>query len=199
MMVSPASRWGRRPATVLSTTAAGTINQTALGFARRLTKSATELLPTAPSFDSWATESGDTSYTTHWWSWAISRRTMFAPILPSPIIPICMLSLRLRGCFEMAGVVPEQDRSLIEAMLVAERPESGRAEKKVPGPIRREPEPACRQDAKEVPAGEEEDVAGDRAHALHDPIRARADLRRALAIGAAIAKEIPVRSLGVDL
>src|SRR5215470_123382 len=124
MMVSPDSRWGRRLAMVLSTTAAGTINQTALGFARRETKSAAELLPTAPSLASCATDSAERSNTTHWWSRAISRRTMFAPILPNPIIPICIAFLPLRS--EVAGVVPEKDRRLVEAVLVAERAERGR-------------------------------------------------------------------------
>src|SRR5215813_585777 len=119
---------------------------------------------------------------------------MFAPILPSPIIPICMLFSPSCGCREMAGVVPEQDRRLIQAVLVAERPESRRAEEKMSSSVRREPEPPCCQDPKEVSAGEEEDVPGDRAHALHDSIRTRSDRRRALSARAAIPEEVPLRS-----
>src|SRR5678816_1327247 len=100
---------------------------------------------------------------------------MFAPILPSPTIPICIVFSPSGGCFEVTGVVPEQHCRLIPAMLVAERSESCRAEEEVPGPVRREPEPPCRQDPKEVSAGEDKHVPGERAHPLHDAIRPRSD------------------------
>ncbi len=77
---------------VLSTTAAGTISQTARGFASFSTKSASDAAPTAFSFASASTAFGDMSKTTHSWPLLISRRTMFAPIRPSPIIPSCMMN-----------------------------------------------------------------------------------------------------------
>jgi hypothetical protein len=60
------------------------------GFSSFLTRSASEEAPTAFSCVSSSTASGDLSKTTHCWSPWRRRRTMFAPILPSPIIPICM-------------------------------------------------------------------------------------------------------------
>src|SRR5690349_10087256 len=99
MRMSSASRCGRRSAIVASTTAAGTINQTARGFCSCFTKSAREDATTAlfrttssPAF-SWTIFSialGDLSKTTHWWSLRSSRRTMYSPILPRPIMPICI-------------------------------------------------------------------------------------------------------------
>ena len=52
---------------VLSTTPAGTISQTARGFASFLANSASEAVPTAFSFTSSATAFADLSNTTHWW------------------------------------------------------------------------------------------------------------------------------------
>ena len=75
---------------VASTTAAGTISQTARGFSSFFTKSASEEAPTAFSLASSSTAFGDLSKTTHWWPPLSSRRTMLAPIRPSPIIPSCI-------------------------------------------------------------------------------------------------------------
>jgi len=74
----------------LSTTAAGTISHTDLGFSSFFTKSASEEAPTAFSWVSSCTAFGDMSKTTHWWPPWRSRRTMLAPIRPSPIIPSCI-------------------------------------------------------------------------------------------------------------
>src|SRR4029077_12114243 len=88
--MSPASTSGKRSPIDLSTTAAGTINQIALGFSSFFTKSGSEELPVALSLTSSATASGDMSKTTHWWPCRRSLRAMLAPIRPRPIIPSCM-------------------------------------------------------------------------------------------------------------
>ncbi len=75
---------------VLSTTAAGTMSQTARGLSSFFTKSTSEVDPTALSCTSSCTVFGDMSKTTHGWPPLMSRRTMFAPIRPSPIIPSCI-------------------------------------------------------------------------------------------------------------
>ena len=49
-------------------------------------------MPTAFSPTNSFTASGDLSKTTHRWRFFRSRRTMFAPILPRPIIPSSMLT-----------------------------------------------------------------------------------------------------------
>src|SRR5262249_11595876 len=122
---------------------------------------------------------------------------MFAPILPNPIIPICMVFLPLRS--KVAGVVPEKDCGLVEPVLVSERPESGRAEEEVPGRVRSEAEPARREDPEKVSAREEEHVTAHRSASRHDPIRTGSYLGRALAARAAVPEQIPVRPLGVHL
>src|SRR5215471_15403205 len=85
--MSSGSRRGVRLAIVLSTTAAGTISQTTLGFRNFLTRSSTEDDPTAFSPTSSLIASGDLSKTTHLFPPLIRRRTILAPILPRPIIP----------------------------------------------------------------------------------------------------------------
>src|SRR5881296_1979550 len=85
--MSSGSRRGVRLAIVLSTTAAGTINQTTLGFRNFLTRSSSEDDPTAFSPTSSLTTFGDLSKTTHSWFPVIRRRTILAPILPKPTIP----------------------------------------------------------------------------------------------------------------
>src|SRR5260370_30603695 len=90
MRMSPGSRWGKRSAIVLSTTAAGTINHTARGLSSFAANSCSPELPTAVSRTSLSTAFGDISKTTHWRPPFKRRRTMFAPMRPSPTIPSCI-------------------------------------------------------------------------------------------------------------
>ena len=75
---------------VSSTTAAGTINQTARGGVSFATKSASDVDPTAFSLANSLIDFGDMSNTTHWCPFRMTRRAMLAPILPRPIIPSCI-------------------------------------------------------------------------------------------------------------
>jgi hypothetical protein len=75
---------------VSSTAAAGTINQIARGFSSLVTKSWNEELPVAFSCTKSFTAFGNMSKTTHRCPPLGTLRTMFAPILPRPIIPSCM-------------------------------------------------------------------------------------------------------------
>src|SRR3989449_3978098 len=90
MRTSPAVRCGTRSLMVASTTAAGTISQTARGVSSFFTRSAIDEAPTAFAWVNSATAFGDLSKTTHWWLPARSRRAMLAPMRPSPIIPSCI-------------------------------------------------------------------------------------------------------------
>src|SRR5882672_974634 len=90
MRMSPFSRNGRRSAMVVSTAAAGTISHTVRGGSSFFTKSASEEAPTAFSWVSSCTAFRDLSKTTPWWPPLTSRRTMLAPMRPSPIIPSCI-------------------------------------------------------------------------------------------------------------
>src|ERR1700733_9196075 len=78
-------------AMVLSTTAAGTISQTARGLSNCLTKSASEEAGAALSLARALTASGEWSKATHRCPFLISRRTMLAPIRPRPIMPSCIV------------------------------------------------------------------------------------------------------------
>src|SRR6266851_2579067 len=91
--ISRGSSRGNRSAINVSTTAAGTINHTVRGFWSFSTRSASDDAPTAFSFTKSFTFSGDRLKTTHWWPPLMSRRTMLAPIRPSPTIPICIVVL----------------------------------------------------------------------------------------------------------
>src|SRR5262245_44560174 len=97
MRISSASRCGSRSAIIVSTAAAGTINQTARGFSSFFTKSAREEAPMAFSLTNSSTTCWDLSNTTHWWPPRSRRRTIFAPILPRPIMPICIRTPLLSG------------------------------------------------------------------------------------------------------
>src|SRR5215813_3630781 len=90
--MSPASRCGNRPEIVWSTTAAGTMSHTARGFASFSTRSTRESAPIAFSLTSSPTACGDRSNTTQLCPFLISRRTMLAPIRPSPTIASCIRS-----------------------------------------------------------------------------------------------------------
>src|SRR3954470_5632275 len=90
MSTSSLSRRSTSWLMIVSTSAAGTIRQIARGLASLLTKSCSDDEPVAPSLASADTASTDTSCTTHWCPPRMSRRTMFAPIRPSPTIPSCI-------------------------------------------------------------------------------------------------------------
>src|SRR5262245_10843892 len=90
--MSPDSSSGISPAIVSSTAAAGTISQIASGLASFRTNSGRALAPVARSRTRSSTALADRSNTTHSWPVFRSRRTMFAPIRPRPIIPICIAS-----------------------------------------------------------------------------------------------------------
>src|SRR5882672_11472964 len=95
MTTSSFSSLPTRSCSVESTTAAGTISQIARGFCSFLTKSSNEVEPVAPSPSNCFTESALRSYTTHLCPFFCNRRTMLAPILPSPIMPSCIASAPL--------------------------------------------------------------------------------------------------------
>src|SRR6266481_6932286 len=114
--MSPGSSAGRRSAIVLSTTAAGTISQTARGFSSFLTSSASEEDPVARSLTISLTVSGDMSKTTQSWPPLSRRRTMLAPIRPRPIIPSCIWDLLFRK-----RVVLPTCRDALADQKVAER------------------------------------------------------------------------------
>src|SRR5207249_2059500 len=119
--MSPGSSDGRRSAIVLSTTAAGTISQTARGFSSFFTRSARDELPVALSLTISLTASGDMSKTTQSWPPLIRRRTMLAPIRPRPIIPSCIWDLLFKKRSvpraRCDGLVDQKVAELISAQI----------------------------------------------------------------------------------
>src|SRR3954447_1395932 len=93
MTVSSSSSSGTSASSVESTTAAGTMMQMQRGFSSLATKSSIVCAPLAPSPSSVAIASALTSWTTQSWPPRISRRTMLAPMRPSPIMPTCICGL----------------------------------------------------------------------------------------------------------
>src|SRR5664279_1563651 len=69
---------------------AGIITHATRGLSSLATKSASSVVPRAPSFLSSATESALVSNATPVWPSRMTRRKIFAPIRPRPIIPSCI-------------------------------------------------------------------------------------------------------------
>src|SRR5262245_2628810 len=84
-------------------------------------------------------------------------------------------------------------------MFIAQGTEAGRAEQEEPAGSRLKPEPAGSQHAQEMPARKQEHVAVSGADALDHSIRPAANLLGRLAFRTAIAKQLPVRPLVVDV
>src|SRR5262245_19575987 len=84
-------------------------------------------------------------------------------------------------------------------MLVPHGAETGRAEDEEPARPRLETEPARGEHSKKVPAGEQQRVSLDGPDPEHDSIGASADLVGRLSCRAAVAKQLPVRALGMNL
>src|SRR5436190_2574739 len=96
MMISPESIRAARSVTVFSVAGpAGTMIQTARGALSFAIKSSSKAAPVAPSPASASTFAALTSQTTHSCPPRIRRRTMFAPMRPRPIIPICITKFPL--------------------------------------------------------------------------------------------------------
>src|SRR5271170_7421237 len=112
MMMSSRSRRLPRCSIVSSVTPpAGNISQTARGFSPSVvTRSAIDAAAVAPSFESASRDLALLAYTTQRCPAFIRRRDMLPPILPSPIIPICIGVLLLLAYNERLPVGLHEDR-----------------------------------------------------------------------------------------
>src|SRR3954447_16569480 len=107
-MTSSGSSRAASSSTTRPVIAAGTITQTARGGSSFATSCSSEAAPMAPSPLRSCTASGFWSYTTHSWPSRVSRRTRFAPMRPSPIIPSCISSLLQDGAVPLVAVATDQ-------------------------------------------------------------------------------------------
>lgn len=99
----------------------------------------------------------------------------------------------------MLGIVPEVNDRLGSMVLIAEDRKACGLQEEVPTRAGLEPEPAGRQHAQEMPAGKDQDIAHDGPHLVQDTVGPRPNLLRGLSSRTAVAEELPVRALGVDL
>src|SRR5271166_4650434 len=99
----------------------------------------------------------------------------------------------------MTVIVPKPDRRLGQFVLVAQRAQARSAQQKVPSSRRVETEPTSGEHPQEMPARKNQHVAFDCAHSAHDAIGPRANLARGLSSWAAVAEELPVWTLHMDL
>src|SRR5437867_8467606 len=103
------------------------------------------------------------------------------------------------SCARVLRIVPQSNHRLGPVVLVAERGEARRAQQQISPGRGLEPEPAGAQHPQEMPAREEQDVSPRFPHAAHHAVGPGADLVWRLAARAAVAEELPVGTLGVNL
>src|SRR4051794_28926410 len=99
----------------------------------------------------------------------------------------------------VTGVVPETKHWLLEAVLVAESAQACGSQHEIAAVAGRESEPARAEHAQQMPAREDEHVAGRTADAVDDAIGARTHVGRRLATRASVTEQLPARSLLQDL
>src|SRR5215470_13439981 len=99
----------------------------------------------------------------------------------------------------MASVVPQPNDWLREGVFVAQRTETRRAQQEVSTHRGIESEPTSGEDSQKMPAGEQQHVPCDGARALQRAIGSRANLVRRFPARAAIAKQLPIRTLPMDV
>src|SRR6516162_3473602 len=99
----------------------------------------------------------------------------------------------------MTVIVPKLDRRLGQFVLVTQRAQARSAQQEVPPTCRVETEPTSGEHPQEMPARKNQHIAFDCAHSAHNAVGPRADLARGLSSWAAVAEELPVRTLHMDL
>src|SRR2546426_3457245 len=99
----------------------------------------------------------------------------------------------------MASVVPEPDYRLRQVVFVAQRTHARRAEHEVSTERGIEAEPASSKYSEKMRARKDQHITLDSAHAFHHAVCPRANLVRRFPSGAAIAKQLPIRALPVDV
>src|SRR3989454_8007815 len=99
----------------------------------------------------------------------------------------------------MASVVPEPNYWLRQVVFIAQRTHARRAEHEVSTERGIEAEPASSKYTEKMRARKDQHITLDSAHAFHHAVCPRAHLVRRFPSGAAIAKQLPIRALPVDV
>src|SRR5437870_9673353 len=99
----------------------------------------------------------------------------------------------------MASVVPQPDYWLRQVVFVAQRTQARCAQQEVSTERGIEPEPTSGEYSQEMRAGKNQHVAFDSAHPFHNSVCAHSNFVRRFPTRAAIAKELPIRTLLVNI
>src|SRR5215469_4517054 len=99
----------------------------------------------------------------------------------------------------MTSIVPQSNRRLRGAVFITQDAQAGRLQQEVSTAARFEPEPASRDHSQEMPAREQQHVPLNPPHSIHDPVGPSADLLRRFPSGAAVAKQLPIWMLCMNL
>src|SRR5262249_54183860 len=99
----------------------------------------------------------------------------------------------------MPRVVPQPDYWLREVVFVTQRTQTRCTQEEVSTHRGLQPDPPRVPYAQEMPAGENQHIPFDRAHAFDYAVCSRPHLGRRFPAGAAIAKQLPLRALPVDV
>src|SRR6267143_673002 len=99
----------------------------------------------------------------------------------------------------MMSFVPQSDHRMVTAVFIAQRAEARRTQHESISARCFNPSPARSQHSEEVPAGEKQNVARRRPHAVQYSVSPRGDLLWRFAARAAVAEQLPVRAFRTDL
>src|SRR5262245_43827915 len=99
----------------------------------------------------------------------------------------------------MPCVVPQSNHGTGARVLVGELAQARRPQEEASSGPGREAEPARRQDPQEMPAREEQDVAVDGTHPVDHAVGPHGDLVRRFTVGTAVAKQVSLRPLAMDV
>src|SRR5947209_20141670 len=99
----------------------------------------------------------------------------------------------------MMRVVPQADDGFIDVVLVPQNAEAGGTQQQIPADGWLASEPPGGEHTQEVAARKNQHVGSDGSHPAQRPVCARRDLLWRFASWTAVAKQVPVRPLGVDV
>src|SRR2546428_3684793 len=141
-------------------------------------------------------------YTTLFRSSSLRRLLLEEPpsfFRSSPCVLPVSPHLRWAAAPLLRRLVPEADHRLRAVMFVPNRTEAGCSEHEVPARPRLEPEPTRGEHSEKVAARKEQHVPLDGSHPAYHPVGPRSHLVRRLPARAAVAEQLPVRALGLNL
>src|SRR5947208_2545114 len=111
----------------------------------------------------------------------------------------CLAHPRFGLAANMTSVVPQPDYWLSQVVFVAQRSQARWAQQEVSTDHGIEPEPPRGEYSQEMPARKKQHMTPDRAHTFDRAVGPPANLVGRFPSGAAIAKQLPIRALLLDV